>query len=136
MEFDSDIERECEQRLAGIAGRRHALLAPRATTVLVALLRALDLPPGSEVLMPVTLCANPALAVRWAGLRPVFADVSPSTFNLDLDAAARVVGPQTRVLLAVPLFGHPLDAACITGFARVRNLSVVEDSAQATGLGY
>src|SRR5438552_13802930 len=102
------------------------MLAPRAITALVALFRALDLPPGSEVLMPVALCANPALALRWAGLRPVFADVSPSTFNLDLDAAARVVGPQTRVLLAVPLFGHPLDVPSITEFARAHNLIIIE----------
>src|SRR5919201_5202121 len=101
LRMASDLEVECEQRLAGIAGRRHALLAPRATTALVALFRALDLLPGSEVLMPVTLCANPAYAVRWAGLKPVFDDVSLSTFNLDLDAADRVVGPHTRVLLAV-----------------------------------
>ena len=132
----ADLELECEQRLAGIAGRGQALLAPRATIALVALFRALDLPPGSEVLLPVALCANPAFAVRWVGLRPVFADVSPATFNLDLDAAERVVGPQTRVLLAVPLFGHPLDAPSITEFARTHNLIIVEDAAQAVGLRY
>src|SRR5256885_17030227 len=101
-ETPSHLEIQCEQRLAGIAGRQHARLANRATIALVALLRALDLPPGSQVLMPVMLCANPAYSVRWAGLRPLFADVSPDTFNLELQAAERVTGPDTRVLLAVP----------------------------------
>ena len=101
------------------------MLAPRATTALVALFRALDLPPGSEVLMPVMLCANPAYAVRWAGLRPLFADVSPATFNLDLDAAEAVVGPQTRALLAVPLFGHPLDVPALLDFAERHHLLII-----------
>jgi dTDP-4-amino-4,6-dideoxygalactose transaminase len=136
LEIGSHLEIECEQRLANIAGRKHALLAPRATIALVALLRALDLPPGSQVLMPVMLCANPAYAVRWAGLRPLFADVSPATFNLDLEAAERVIGPETRVLLAVPLFGHPLDVPALIEFAREHNLIIIEDAAQATGLSY
>ncbi|MFL5733469.1 MAG: DegT/DnrJ/EryC1/StrS family aminotransferase [Chloroflexia bacterium] len=127
---------ECERLLAQTAGRTHALLAPRATTALLALLRALDLPPNSEVLMPVALCANPAYAVHWAGLRPIFADISPTTFNLDLAAAERVIGPQTRVLLAVPLFGHPLDVPDLLEFAHEHNLILVEDAAQATGLSY
>ena len=129
-------EAECERRLASMAGREHALLAPRATIALVALLRALKLPPGSEVLMPVSLCANPAYAVHWAGLRPLFADVSPGGFNMDLEAAEPIAGPETRVLLAAPLFGHPLDAAAVVEFARRHDLIIVEDAAQATGLRY
>lgn len=127
-------QHQCEERLARLAGRSHALMASRATVALVALLRALDLPPSSEVLMPAMLCANPAYAVRWAGLRPLFADISPRTFNIDLDAAQRVIGPQTRVLLAVPLFGQPLDVASIGKFAERHGLIIIEDAAQAAGL--
>jgi len=102
----------------------------------VALLRALGLPQGSEVLLPITLCANPVHAVRLAGLRPVFADISPTTFNMNGDAAERVVGPHTKVLLAVPLFGFPLDTTKLVEFARRHNLIVIEDAAQAVGLRY
>jgi len=123
-----------EEHLATLACRSYARLAPRATTALVALLRALDLPPGSEVLMPVALCANPANAVRWAGLRPIFGDMSLDSFNLDLDAAETVVGPQTRMLLAVPLFGQPLDVPSLMSFAERHGLLIVEDAAQAVGL--
>src|SRR5947209_1299757 len=90
----------CEDRLRELSGRDGVLLAGRATIALVAVLRALDLPPGSEVLMPVTLCANPANAVRIAGLQPLFADIDPHTFNMDLSSAAAAVGPGTKVLLA------------------------------------
>ncbi len=117
-----------------LACRPYARLAPRATTALVALLRALDLPPGSEVLMPVALCANPANAARWAGLRPLFVDMSPGSFNLDLHAAESAVSLHTRVILAVPLFGHPLDALALLRFAARYNLLVIEDAAQAVGL--
>lgn len=136
VKADNDVEGGCEARLAGMVGRKAALLAPRATIALVALLRALGLPVGSEVLMPAMLCANPAYAVRWAGLRPVFGDVLPGDFNLDLDAAERVVGPQTRVLLAVPIFGHPLDLPALLDFAEGHKLMVVEDGAHAVGLRY
>ena len=112
------------------------MLAPRATTALVALLRSLGLPPGSEVLMPASLCASPAYAVRWSGLRPLFADVSLADFNMDLASAEKMVGPQTRMLLAVPLFGHAFDAEAVVRFAESHNLILVEDAAQATGIRY
>jgi perosamine synthetase len=131
---NSALQTDCEHRLAAIASRAHSLLAPRATVALVALFRALDLPPGSEVLMPVMLCANPAHAVRLAGLSPLFADIDPDTFNLDLQAAERVVNPNTRVILAVPLFGHPLDVSALEDFAAQRKLIIIEDAAQAVGL--
>jgi dTDP-4-amino-4,6-dideoxygalactose transaminase len=129
-----DEVEECEGRLADMSGRAHAMLAPRATTALLALLRALDLPAGSEVLMPAVLCANAVYAVRWAGLRPVFADVSLDDFNLDLRAAQAAVGPDMRVLLAVPLFGHPLNVPGLLEFANRHSLILVEDAAQAVGL--
>src|SRR4051812_27019969 len=100
-----------------MACRAHATLATRATLALVAVLRALGLPPGSEVLMPVALCANAANAVRLAGLRPLFGDISPHTLNLDLDKAAGRIGPETKVMLAVPLFGHPLDVSALLELA-------------------
>ena len=132
----TDAEYQCERLLTRLASRQHAILASRATVALVALLRALRLPPGSEVLMPVMLCANPAYAVRWAGLRPLFGDVSPASFNLDLAAAEAVVGPQTRALLAVPLFGHPVDVPALLDFAERHRLLIIEDAAQAVGLNH
>lgn len=120
--------------MAALACRSHARLAPRATLALVAVLRALDLPPGSEVLMPVMLCANAANAIRWAGLRPLFADISQYTLNLDLDKASGRVGPRTKVILAVPLFGNPLDVSKLLEFAKRYNLIIIEDAAQAVGL--
>lgn len=129
----ADVQ-ECAEALSALSGRPCVLLAHRATIALVAALRALGLPPGSEVLMPVTLCANPAYAVRLAGLRPLFADISPKTFNMDLTAAEGLPGPHTRVLLAVPLFGQPLDAGAVLDFAARHRLVVVEDAAQAVGL--
>lgn len=103
---------------------------------LVALLRALGLPPGSEALMPATLCANPAYAVRLAGLSPLFADVSPLTFNMDLSYAERVIGPNTRAVLVAPLFGHPLEVSSLLQFAERHALVVIEDAAHAVGLRY
>jgi perosamine synthetase len=71
-----------------------------------------------------------------AGLRPLFADIDPQTLNMDLASAETVVGPDTRVLLACPLFGHPLDSEAVLNFARRHNLIVIEDAAQAVGVNH
>src|SRR5438874_2106342 len=104
---------ECERQVALVGGRQSAILTPRATTGLAAALRALALPRGSGVLMPVLVCANVLYAVRGAGLRPLFADVElqDGGIGIDLQSARRAIEKvgDCRVLLAIPLFGGKVD---------------------------
>ncbi len=125
---------KCEGELVRLAGRSGVLIASRATLAIYAAMRALQLPAGSEVLMPANLCANPAEAVRLAGLKPLFVDISAETLNIDWEAAEPAVGPRTRVLLAVPIFGQPLDMPNVLHFAEHHNLTIMEDAAQALGV--
>ena len=98
--------------------------------------RALDLPPGSEVVFPaLTFWVVPEMA-RAAGLKPVFADVDPVTFNLDPAALERVITPATRAVVPTHIYGLPCDMDEILEIARRHRLAVIEDCAHALGATY
>jgi dTDP-4-amino-4,6-dideoxygalactose transaminase len=100
------------------------------------ILKALDLPPGSEVVFPaLTFWVVPEMA-RAAGLKPVFADVDPVTFNLDPDALERVLTPRTRAVVPTHVYGLPCDMDEILAIAGRHSLRVIEDCAHALGASY
>jgi perosamine synthetase len=100
------------------------------------ILRALDLPAGSEIVIPaLTFWVIPELARR-AGLRPVFADVDPATFTLDPAALERAITPATRAVVPTHLYGLPCDMDPIVTMARRHGLAIIEDCAHALGATY
>jgi perosamine synthetase len=97
------------------------------------ILKALDLPAGSEIVVPaLTFWVVPELA-RAAGLKVVFADVDPSTFTLDPEALERAITPATRAVVPTHLYGLPCDMDAIGALAHQHNLHVIEDCAHALG---
>jgi perosamine synthetase len=117
-------------------GARHAVLAPNGTLGLFLALLALDLPRDSEILIPAFTFYASATAAVFAGLRPVFVDADPGTFNLDVESLDGLVTDRTKAIMPVHVYGHcaPMDA--IQEFATRRDLVVVEDAAQAYGVKY
>lgn len=103
------------------------------TDALVVALRALDLEPGDEVIVPAFSFFATASAVALAGGVPVFADVEPDTLNLDLSDAAARVTPRTVGVIGVHLFGRPMDVEGAATLCRRRGLWWIEDAAQAHG---
>ena len=100
------------------------------------MLKALDLPAGSEIVFPaLTFWVIPEMA-RVAGLQPVFADIDPGTFALDPGAFERAIGPRTRAVVPTHLFGLPCDMDPIMRLARRHKLAVIEDCAHALGASY
>lgn len=98
--------------------------------------RALELPPGSEVVFPaLTFWVVPEMA-RAAGLTVVFADVDPKTFNIDPAALERALTPRTRAVVPTHVYGLPCEMDEILEIARRRSLAVVEDCAHALGASY
>jgi len=94
---------------------------------------SLGLPPGSEIVLPaLTFWVVPELA-RAAGLRVVFADVDPATFNLDPAALERAITPETRAVVPTHLYGLPCDMDAIMTIAECHNLRVIEDCAHSLG---
>ena len=122
-----------EQAVAERVGARHAVGCANGTDAIWLVLRALGLSPSDEVIVPAFTFFGTAGAVSNAGVRPVFCDVDPETFNLDADAARESWSDRTRVVLPVHLFGQMAPMAELRELAGGRGARVVEDAAQALG---
>jgi dTDP-4-amino-4,6-dideoxygalactose transaminase len=118
-----------EEELAQLHGCTHGVGTSSGSDALLLALMALGVGPGDEVITtPLTFFSTTGAIVR-LGATPVFADIDPVTFNLDVDAALRRVTPRTRAFVPVHLFGRPLDV----GPLLATGIPVVEDAAQAVG---
>jgi perosamine synthetase len=116
---------ELEELLAGVCRVEHAVAVSSGTAALHLAVLALGLAPGDEVLVPAYTFPATANVVALSGLRPVLVDVDPETMNLD---PARIeVGPRTKAILAVHLFGRP------ARLEELPDLPVLEDAAGALG---
>ena len=100
------------------------------------ILKAMDLPPGSEVVVPaLTFWVVPEIT-KVAGLKPVFADIDPETFTLSPAAVRRAITPNTRAILPTHLYGLSCDMDPILELARQHDLKVIEDCAHSLGATY
>jgi dTDP-4-amino-4,6-dideoxygalactose transaminase len=119
-----------EREFAELTGTAEAVGVASGTDALELALRALHLPPGSELICPnLTAGATPTAIFR-AGHRAVLVDVDPESLAIDAAKAAESVGPQTRAIIAVHLYGRPAPVADLLELG----LPVIEDAAQAHGL--
>ena len=120
-----------ESEFARAMGAAHAVGVGTGTDAIALILRALGIGAGDEVITTPLSAAYTALAIMMAGARPVFADVDPVRLTLDADQVARVIGPRTRAILPVHLYGQATDMAAIERVASRHNLAIVEDCCQA-----
>ena len=123
---------ELERELAAACGVEHAIAVSSGTAALHLAVLALGVGPGDEVLVPAYTFPATANVVALAGAKPVLVDVDPSTFNLDLERVYEAVTPRTRAVLAVHLFGRPLDWDELQN-AVSPEIALVEDAAGALG---
>ncbi|SBO43742.1 DegT/DnrJ/EryC1/StrS aminotransferase family protein [Cyanobium sp. NIES-981] len=122
-----------EAAFAEVCGVPHAVGCNSGTDALTLALRALGVGPGDEVITTSFSFFATAEAVSSVGATPVFVDVDPATYLIDLDQLEAAITPATRVLLPVHLFGRPVDMQRVCAIAQRHGLQVVEDCAQATG---
>jgi dTDP-3-amino-3,4,6-trideoxy-alpha-D-glucose transaminase len=120
-----------EAQFAAAAGAAHAIGVGNGTDALALILRALGIGPGDEVITAAVSAAYTALAISMAGATPVFADVDPVRLTIDPASIAAVVGPRTRAILPVHLYGQAADMLQIERLASRHNLALVEDCCQA-----
>jgi perosamine synthetase len=123
---------ELEELIARACEVRHAVAVSSGTAALHLAILALRLEAGDEVLVPAYTFPATANVVALAGLRPVLVDVDPETMNLDVERAAAAVGPRTRAVIAVHLFGRPLDWEGLEA-AMPDRVALLEDAAGALG---
>jgi dTDP-4-amino-4,6-dideoxygalactose transaminase len=126
---------ELERLLAEACGTGDAVVVSSGTAALHLALLALGLGPGDEVIVPAYTFPATANAVELCGGRAVLVDVDPDTFNLDVARVADAVTPQTRAVLAVHLFGRPLEWEELQT-AVPQEVALVEDAAGALGARY
>jgi perosamine synthetase len=122
-----------ESEFAAFVGASHGVATTSGTTALELALHALDLAPGSEVLVSASTNIATALAVYYNGSVPVPVDSEHATWNLDLDLLEDLITERTRAIVPVHLFGHPVDMDRLTAIAARHSLRVVEDCAQSHG---
>ncbi len=124
---------EFEQAFAARIGAPMASAVSSGTAGLHLALRAVGVSDGDEVITsPFSFVAS-ANAALYERARPVFADIDPVTLNLDPQAAAAAIGPRTRALLPVHIFGYPADMGAFEALASRHGLGVVEDACEALG---
>jgi dTDP-4-amino-4,6-dideoxygalactose transaminase len=125
-----------ETEFAGYCGCDHAIGVGNGTDALWLSLLANDIGAGDEVItVPNTFMAT-AEAITYCGARPVFVDVDPCTYTIDLAGLQEALTSRTKAIIPVHLFGQPADMDPILDFARSRDLLVIEDAAQAHGARY
>lgn len=128
----SDFEAE----LASFLNVKKVISCANGTDALQAALMALNLPAGSEVIVPDFTFIATAEVIALLGHTPVFVDVEKETFNLDAGKIEAAITDKTKVIFPVHMFGLPCDMETIMDIAKRHNLYVVEDTAQGTGSTY
>jgi dTDP-4-amino-4,6-dideoxygalactose transaminase len=125
-----------EREFAAYCGARFCVGVGNGLDALHLILRAWDIGPGDEVIVPANTYIATWLAVSYAGARPVPVEPDPQTYNLDPQRIAAAITARTKAILPVHLYGLPADMDPIRDVARSRGLRVIEDAAQAHGARY
>jgi dTDP-4-amino-4,6-dideoxygalactose transaminase len=128
--------RTFEAEFAAYCEARHAVGVASGTDAIRIALQAVGVRPGDEVITVANAGVPPVAAVVEAGARPVFADVDPSTHTLDPNQIEDKITDRTKAVMAVHLYGHPIDVDAILAVVRPRGIKLVEDCAQAHGARY
>ena len=131
-EFDGGPKvKELETRWADTFHCAHAIAVNSATSGLFAALGACSVGPGDEVIVPPYTMSATAVAPFVYGGLPVFVDIEPETFCLDIERVREAITDRTKAIIAVNLFGHPARLAELRSLANDRDIYLVEDNAQA-----
>lgn len=115
---------------------KHAIAVNSWTSGLIAAVGAIGLEPGDEVITtPWTMVATATAILQWNGI-PVFADIEPESFNIDPASVEKLIGPRTRAIMAVDIFGQSADMRALRDIATRHGLKLLSDTAQAPGATY
>lgn len=125
-----------EQEFAKFCGVKHAVATNNGTTALHLALVACGIGPGDEVLIPTVTYIATANAVRYCGAEPILADVVPETLNIDVSNLRHRITSKTKAIIAVHLYGHPVEMGPLLALAEEFGLIVIEDAAEAHGAEY
>ena len=124
---------ELEKSLADYVGVPHAITCASGTDSLEIALRALGIGPGDEVITVPFTWISSAESIALVGAKPVFVDIDPLEYNLDVGKLAKAISPKTKAIMPISLFGQIPDIEGINRLAEKHKIPVLEDAAQSFG---
>ena len=125
-----------EEQFAARVGRRHGVAVANGSVAIDTAVAALRLGPGDEVILPASTIISCAAPVVRAGATPVLVDCDPRTWNMDVGQVESRITPRTKAIMAVHIFGLPVDMDPLLALAERHGLKVIEDAAEAIGQTY
>ncbi|MFC1830689.1 DegT/DnrJ/EryC1/StrS family aminotransferase [Thermodesulfobacteriota bacterium] len=125
-----------EKEFAAFCKTRFAVGVDSGTSALELALRAVGVEEGDEVITTSNTFIASALSISILGAKPVFVDIDPDTYNIDVNKIEEAITEKTKALLPIHLYGQPADMDPINEIAGRHNLAVVEDSCQSHGASY
>jgi dTDP-3-amino-3,4,6-trideoxy-alpha-D-glucose transaminase len=125
-----------EDEFASYCGVRRCVTVGSGLDALILILRACEIGPGDDVIVPAHTCLATWLAVTAVGARPVPVEPDPVTCNIDPARIPAAITPRTRAVIAVHLYGLPAEMEAISSVAAAHGITVIEDAAQAHGARY
>lgn len=128
--------KDFETSFADFQQAGHCVGVANGTDALEIAIEAFSFPPESEIIVPANSFIASAEAVTRCGHRVVFSDIDPISYTLSLQDVERRIGPKTKAIVAVHLYGHPCDMHNLWDLADRYDLKIIEDSAQAHGAKY
>lgn len=128
--------REFEKRFEDYLGIKHAIAVNSGTSGLHLLIKAYDIKEGDEVITTPFSFVATANCILFEGAMPVFTDICPKTLNMDIESIEKKINSRTKAILAVDVFGNPMDMERLRAIAKKYNLLLLEDSCEALGSEY
>ena len=127
---------ELEEKLAAYVGAKYCISCANGTDALQIVQMAFGIGSGDEVITPGFTYIATAETVAVLGAKPVYVDVNPKTYNLDIEKLEAAITPRTKAIIPVSLYGQCADFDAINAIAAKYNLPVIEDAAQSFGATY
>jgi perosamine synthetase len=133
--MDKIIE-QYQQKFARFFGAERAFAFWKGRVGLYALLRALDVGAGDEVILPGYTCVMNVNPIKYVGARPVYVDIEPDTFNIDVNLLKEKITNKTKIIIAQHTYGYPCEMDTIMEIAQRSGIAVIEDCCLALGSKY
>lgn len=128
--------KQFENKFAEYIGRREGIAVANGSGALDIAVQALKLGPGDEVIMPTFTIISPAQSVVRAGATPVLVDSDPNTWNMNVSQVEAKITPKTKAIIAVHIYGLPVDLDPILALCKKYGLYLIEDAAEMHGQTY
>ncbi len=134
--INGPLVREFQSDLESYLGVKHVIPCANGTDALQVAIMAYNFPSGTEILVPSFTYVATVEVIALLGFKPVFVEVYPDSFNIDLDDLESKISEKTKAIVPVHLYGQCVDMEGLMNLAKQHNLVVIEDTAQAIGADY